>query len=65
MKDAFLDQQSIRKRLEILKAEMAEISRAESNYRNSGSAHPAQLQEHEDRLIRMKQILDELAAMKK
>jgi hypothetical protein len=59
------NEQSIRERLEMLKAEMAEIRKAESNYRTSRSAHPAQLKEHADRLTRMKQIVDELAELMK
>jgi len=60
-----LDSRSISKQLESLRAEIGQLRRAALVYRTTHSKHPSQVKEHENRMVRMQQILEELASLMK
>ena len=60
-----MDNFAIRERLTELKKETAEIRAADLQFLRSRSSHPLHVKKHEDRVIRMKQILEEIELLKK
>lgn len=59
-----MDEESIRQRLKKLQAEIAILQKEDRSYRFRRH-FPQEIQAHEQRVIRMKQVLDELASLMK
>ena len=59
-----LDEQRIKERIQTLRAEIAEIKRASSLHVRQGRHSAQHFRDHDKRMIRLKQLLEELARLR-